>query len=163
MNLRFVSILGTMVVFIQALVFSPSIARLKQNWQCRHGRYVLLVQAAVNAGTDNNDVVPVKTIKDEISEIISKYLETGDTINPVDLVDNAYILAQGRLYEEVIEEKLQNSLTAENAADVERLDSILRGFIVAERKSRSRLKVNYLMAGASTGRLEQAIQMLSDR
>lgn len=46
---------------------------------------------------------------------------------------------------------------------IEQIDAILSGFILSERKSRSRQKMNYILAGASTNRLDMAINSLAER
>lgn len=45
---------------------------------------------------------------------------------------------------------------------LERVDNFLNGYIKTERKSRCRLKVNYILAGASSNRFEESILLLSE-
>jgi len=45
---------------------------------------------------------------------------------------------------------------------LERVDKFLNGYIKTERKSRCRLKVNYILAGASSNRFEESILLLSE-
>ena len=45
---------------------------------------------------------------------------------------------------------------------VEAIDAFLGGFVASERKQRARLKLNYVIAGASTNRLDQSIRLLAD-
>eukprot|EP00597_Dinobryon_sp_UTEXLB2267_P007304 CAMPEP_0170086152 /NCGR_PEP_ID=MMETSP0019_2-20121128/20884_1 /TAXON_ID=98059 /ORGANISM="Dinobryon sp., Strain UTEXLB2267" /LENGTH=251 /DNA_ID=CAMNT_0010303025 /DNA_START=301 /DNA_END=1056 /DNA_ORIENTATION=+ len=59
-----------------------------------------------------------------------------------------------------MDEFLQATVTSKEIRKIELVDSILRGFIVAERKSRSRQKMNYILAGASSSRFEESIQTL---
>ena len=61
--------------------------------------------------------------------------------------DNAYILAKNTLYEEVMEELLLSIVDTKQVEVVQRIDAILKGFIQTERKTRSRLKLNYILAG----------------
>ena len=103
-----------------------------------------------------------KSSKEEVIDLINKFLASPlNALNPNILVENAHILVNGK-YEEVIDEKLNNARDIKESTDIRNLDLIVRGFITAERKSRSRLKVNYLLEGACTHRLEEAISLLSE-
>ena len=106
-------------------------------------------------------------IKDEISVIIEnvrKLSGSGSTaLDPTLLVENAHILAKGKLYEEVMEAKISAATKETDIRGLEWVDARLRSFVLAERKARARLKVNYILAGAKSGRLEQAIQLLVER
>jgi len=82
------------------------------------------------------------------------------SISPSVLTLNAAYLAKGRLYEKVVKKRLEEAVKSEESARLERVDSFLHGFVQSERKKRARLKVNYIMAGATTGRLEESIEML---
>ena len=61
-----------------------------------------------------------------------------------------------------MEELLDECDSKEAVSMLERLDGVVRSFIQSERKSRCRLKVNYLINGAASNRLEEAIFMLSN-
>ena len=78
------------------------------------------------------------------------------------LIDNAHILVQGCIYEDAMEELLNSCKGKEAVSALERLDGFMSSFIQNERKSRCRLKVNYLMNGATSNRLEEAVSMLSN-
>ena len=54
-----------------------------------------------------------------------------------------------------------SSIPDEALTKMKKVDSFLRGFIQSERIKRSRMKVNYILAGAESGRLEDAIGLLS--
>lgn len=104
--------------------------------------------------------------KVEIDGIINKILEhlnSGNdlrSLNPILLTSSTSILTKGRFYEDVITSKLKQSCGVEYIANLEKIDAFLRGFISAERKKRSRLKVNYVLAGAECNKLERAVRLL---
>ena len=118
---------------------------------------------SVATGGKKNEM---RTIEEDIAEIIDTYVKAEAsaegirTVNPTLLLENAAFLAKGRLYESVMKRRMGASTTPETARLLESVDSFLLGFIQAERKSRSRLKVNYIMAGATTGRLDESIELL---
>lgn len=76
------------------------------------------------------------------------------------LIDKAHLLARSGLYEEAIRDRMNSYTVPSELEVVERVDAQLRAFVASERKSRARLKLNYIMAGATTNRLEQAIEVL---
>ena len=78
-------------------------------------------------------------------------------------MDNAHILTKGKLYEYVIDKTIQECDNNRDIAKIEQVDAFMRGFVVSERKQRSRLKINYVMSGASSNRLDEAISLLSER
>ena len=84
------------------------------------------------------------------------------TVDTKILLDNAHILVQNYVYEQAMEELLDGCDSKEAVSVLERLDGVVRSFIQSERKSRCRLKVNYLINGAASNRLEEAILMLSN-
>lgn len=109
-----------------------------------------------------------KSIKEEIKEIVNMYIKTPstiplETVNPTVLLEYSHIITKPGYYEEVMEDKLDECDTLEEIVQLEKVDLFLRKFIQTERKMRARLKLKYLMVGASTGRFEEAIQLLSDR
>ena len=61
-----------------------------------------------------------------------------------------------------MEELLQGDHSSTDIAIIERVDAFLSGFISSERKSRSKMKLNYIIAGASSNRLESAVNLLSE-
>ena len=62
-----------------------------------------------------------------------------------------------------MEELLNECTTTQEKKAAERVDAFMRGFIVSERRSRARLKLNYLLAGASSNRFEEAVHLLLER
>jgi hypothetical protein len=84
------------------------------------------------------------------------------SVSPVILMENAHILTKGRLYEYVMEKTIEECDNKKDISKIEAVDSFMKGFIVSERKQRSRLKMNYMMAGASSNRLDDAIALLSE-
>jgi hypothetical protein len=107
-----------------------------------------------------------KSIQDEIREIVQMFVQADggiSSISPAVLIENAHILTKGKLYEYVIEKTIEECDNVREIAKIEAVDAFMKGFIVSERKQRSRLKMNYMMSGASSNRLEEAISLLSER
>lgn len=110
----------------------------------------------------------VPTVEEEIDEVVGIYTaaeaspEGIGAVNPTLLLDRAHLLVKGRLYEKIMKRRIEGSETPEQAARLESVDRFLHGFVQAERKSRSRLKVNYIMAGAASGRLDDSIELLHE-
>lgn len=108
-------------------------------------------------------------IRGEISSIVEQVVNYSRNRNglsgfdPKTLMEHAHIITQGNEYESVIQAKLEAAHGADEVADLKNADALLKGFIQSERKQRARLKMNYILAGAETGRLDDAIQLLSDR
>lgn len=121
--------------------------------------------------SDSNDYIDIEidnemTIQEEINDIIQMFVSAPggvSSISPTVLMDNAHILTKGKLYEYVIDKTIQECDNNREIAKIEQVDAYLRGFIVSERKQRSRLKMNYMMSGASSNRLDEAISLLSER
>lgn len=108
------------------------------------------------------------TVVDEISLIVDFYADQAKKnqikgINPSILSEYAHLLAKGRLFERVIEEKIASCSNLDEVRIIEEVSDTLQGFISAERKSRSRLKISYILAGAFSDRLEDAVSVLSER
>jgi hypothetical protein len=106
---------------------------------------------------------------DEIGHIFDKLLlqlRENNSLNLVDpsiLFDSAHILTSGQAYEDAVQIMYKNAKQEKDLSNIEAVDSFLKGFILAERKKRVRLKVNYLLEGAKKGKLEHAISLLSER
>ena len=115
-------------------------------------------------GGNSQQIEKKMSIKDEIFATINLLLDAKDSskLKMRILMENAHILTTGNLYEEAIDELLNFCESEEGVLRLEKFDSMIRSFVQSERKSRCRLKVNYLVAGASSNRLEQAIEMLSN-
>ena len=126
------------------------------------------VLAAVDMlGKDPKD--PTEEMKRDIRALVDFFVvaerdnaQGFRSINPSLLLDNSHILTTGRLYEGVMEELLRGDHSSTDIAVIERVDAFLSGFITSERKSRSKMKLNYIIAGASSDRLESAVSLLSD-
>jgi len=112
---------------------------------------------------------PYPSIRDEISAVIDQMLlirsspDGFRSLSPRLLMDNSHILTKGRLYEEAITHRLTHAVNSSQIKDLETVDAFLKGFITSERKARARLKLNYVLAGASSQRLDESIELLSDR
>lgn len=117
----------------------------------------------------DNDYKDLPTIKEEIAIIIEAFLsEVKDinqplNINPAVLIEFSYVLTKGKLYEEVMGELLTNAKDYIEVQALELVDNSMKNFVISERKSRARLKMNYILAGASSNRLEQSITILKER
>eukprot|EP01039_Chlorochromonas_danica_P000802 gene802-870_t len=81
---------------------------------------------------------------------------------PPFLLENSHVLCKGRLYESVIDDMIKQSSTSSRTENLERVHALISGFLTAERKARARTKVNYILAGASSNRLNEAISLLVD-
>ena len=107
-----------------------------------------------------------QSIQDEIKGIIQTLVQSEggvDSISLSILMENAHILTKGKLYESAIEKIIDECDNSRDITKIEAVDAVMKGFIVSERKQRSRLKMNYMMSGASSNRLDEAITMLSER
>lgn len=120
-------------------------------------------------GVDDNDNEEGElTIEDEIQESINILMaidEMGELehLKPSFLTERSHLLCNGNKYREVYESRMKDeSLTPESLARLERVNAVLSGFIQSEKKSRSRLKLNYILACILDKQiLEEAIQKLS--
>ena len=115
---------------------------------------------------DDSDLDNEMTIQEEIKDIIQIFVKAEggvSSISPSVLMDNAHILTKGKLYEYVIDKTIEECDNVRDVSKLETIDAFMRGFIVSERKQRSRLKMNYMMSGASSNRLDEAIALLSER
>lgn len=120
----------------------------------------------VNAD-DQDTLSPLASMKNDLETIINSFLNVSpesplEFMDPTVLVENSYLLTKSGLYEGIMDEKLNSAVSQEEIVRIEKTDKFLRRFINSERKSRSRLKLNYLICGATTGRFEEAIQNLSE-
>ena len=82
--------------------------------------------------------------------------------DPTVLIDNAHILTKGHFYETCMQDMLSQCSSPRETRAAERVDAFVRGFVVSERKARARMKVDYILAGASSNRLDEAIHLLSE-
>lgn len=112
------------------------------------------------------------SIRDEIAAVIGIFLSVDEAtlrekgincMSYTDLTERSYILCKGRIYESIMDDLLQSSISMDEIKRIEQIDVILRGFVLSERKVRSRQKMNYILAGASTNRLDSAIRTLAER
>lgn len=106
---------------------------------------------------------------DDVKNVINKLMildsESGtkdlsSVASPL-LLEHSRVLCKEQVYEVIIEEMLSAANSTEKAEQVRRINALVSGFVEAERRARARAKVNYVLAGASTNRLEEAIKMLS--
>jgi hypothetical protein len=135
------------------------------NYACRQ-IFTSKLQSTFESNDADIDYSEIKSIQEEIKDFVRSIVALKGGVNAVDpsiLTDTAHILSKGRYYEVAIEDIVRECVTAGQVAKVEAVDAFLRGFIVSERKQRSRLKLNYILAGAASNRLEESITMLADR
>jgi hypothetical protein len=108
------------------------------------------------------------TLRGDILGIVQDVIAHGrrnptySELDPRLLVDNSHVLAKGTLYEDVVRE-LMLSAAVDDRAHIHAADAFLKGFVSSERKKRLKLKVNYILAGAQSKRLDEAIDLLSER
>lgn len=124
-----------------------------------------------SVGPEADDTTPSKVLRSVtedinsvIDQILAYYKTAGslDKLDPSILTENAHILCKSNLYEGIIKKRVETAGSAENSTDLQRVDALMRGFISSERKARARMKVNYMLAGASSERFEEAITLLSE-
>jgi hypothetical protein len=138
----------------------PSIINLR--FISKNFGYDLLTLKDTSSTNDHEEYLKnYKPYKEEIKELVIFYKENLNKPDLSRLIDQAHILSKGRLYEDVMDEMRSKCEDFDEEEKISKVDAFLKSFIVSERKSRARLKLNYLMAGATSNRLEQAVQMLS--
>lgn len=121
-----------------------------------------------NESTDEEQA-SIASEKSQILNVITLIAEhfaiqkSLDEVDPSIFTENAHILCRGRLYEEVMGDLISQSTNERVTSNLQKIDALIRGFITAERKSRSRLKINYLLAAAAANKFEQAMEALSLR
>lgn len=129
----------------------------------------IITRKPLNSDTGNYNPLEIdseQSIQDEIKGIIQTLVQSEGGVGSISLsilMENAHILTKGKLYESAIEKIIEECDNSREIAKIEAVDAIMKGFIVSERKQRSRLKMNYMMSGASSNRLDEAITMLSER
>jgi len=118
-------------------------------------------------GKNQGEGEKATTIKEELGHFIDALIEVSArvssnlyTIPPQALHEYAHLLSHQSLYEQVIERKIENTQCDKELKRIEVLDKQIERFVHAERKRRTRLKLNYLLAGATSNRLESAIHLL---
>lgn len=105
----------------------------------------------------------IETDREVVYRIVNAALDAKDptAIDPLLLTENDHILSKSLVYEEAIAELLNSCESPSSVAQLEAIDSVIRSFVISTRKARSKLKVTYLLAGASSSRLEEAVELLS--
>lgn len=116
-------------------------------------------------GPDNTP--PGLTFEEEteliVKGLLQRVIANGiQGIDPAYLADNAHIISKGKLYEEAMKQLMLSTTNKDELAAMEELDRFLRGYISGERKARARMKIDYLIAGATSNRFEEAVGMLSE-
>jgi hypothetical protein len=129
----------------------------------------VLGSSAGPSSMEDMDAMEILSIKTEIGSMLEQMLGFGrstgniNALDPRILTENAHVITKGRLYEEVMSSRVEAAADRQEVQELERADAFLKGFITSERKSRARMKVNYILAGAGSQRLEESIMMLSER
>lgn len=117
-----------------------------------------------NINDDDSDAA--QSVRDHIESIIDACLikksagQIDVRINPKVLTDSAHFLSKGLIYEEIIKKKIGASTSSLETMALEKVDKTLGSFVQTERKNRARLKLNYILAGVSTNRLDNALELL---
>ena len=108
-------------------------------------------------------------LKDELKVLLNQllYVEMQDRgkssmMASTMFLENDYLFAKSDLYETVMDELIQMASNDDEISALCRVDTLLKGFVNNERKRRAKLKLDYLLAGASTGKLEEAVLLLSE-
>jgi len=128
----------------------------------------VLSSSAGPSSMEDMDAMEILSIKTEIGSMLEQILGFGrstgniNALDPRILTENAHVITKGRLYEEVMSSRVEAAADRQEVQELERADAFLKGFITSERKSRARMKVNYILAGAGSQRLEESILMLSE-
>lgn len=143
----------------------PSLYSGKEDYEKEVG-LIGSIGGTVGGGTVGTTPMMISS-KEEIFGIINEVLletaEDGSQVNTKALIESAHILAMNNLYEEAMEELLNSrDVSKESVLLLEQVDAVIKSFINSERKTRSRLKVNYLISGALSDRLEAAVLMLAN-
>lgn len=112
--------------------------------------------------SENSDIESIVGVLIKIAEHCSRD-GSIENIDPAILTENAHVLCRGRLYEEVIKNFVERATNDKISSNLQKIDALMRGFINSERKARSRVKVNYLLAAAAANRFDSAIEALSAR
>lgn len=113
--------------------------------------------------SEEDDTLPMREQIESIVDacLIKKNAGQIDVrINPKFLADYAHILSKGLLYEEVIKKKIASSTSSLETIALEKVDNSIGSFVQTERKNRARMKLNYILAGVSTNRLDSALELL---
>jgi len=130
-------------------------------FRCNRGQKIDL-----SASSENENEL---SIREEVDKILDKCLTrdtvSGDLTANVDLsilLENAHILTKDGIYEEAYKDRINSYITPKDIEIAEKADDMIRAFINAERKLRARLKLNYILAGATSSRLDEAINTLAE-
>lgn len=121
------------------------------------------------SATENDETMSSTSDRTLILSIITRIAESYlpnksfDDLDPTIFTENAHILCRGRLYEDIISNLIASAKSEQVSQHLQRIDALIRGFLSSERKSRSRLKVNYLLAAASEELFDDAMAALSAR
>ena len=87
-----------------------------------------------------------------------------EAVNPQILMECSPFLCKEGFYEAVMKNLTREAEKNDNQTalhSLKRVDSFLTGYIFNERKSRARLKINYLLSAAQSEDMETAIFRLS--
>lgn len=130
-------------------------------------KQIVKLQSFPLKSTESDDDT-IWEISDEVNSIIDLFLQAqmdGNfaSVSPSLLSENSHMLVKGRLYETIMDKRLSQCDKSEDTIALEKVNSFLQGFVNSERKSRARMKVNYILSGAMTNRLDEAIEILVER
>jgi hypothetical protein len=126
----------------------------QQNRAAERYRSTLITFMANIIDVDSSDAkeVVVMSLKEEIAEIVDVLFQASMqnpdqmyVVPPQVLIDFSHILTQGYLYEEVMQEKIESCAASADIEVLENIDGQMKGFIVGERRARTRLKLNYIL------------------
>jgi hypothetical protein len=115
---------------------------------------------SIDTGTTTEDSECIRTIIEGLREHIRT---EGDlsTLNFNLFMNNTHILCKHRLYEKVMNGYLLECINENQLSTLHEVEMFLSSFIATERRNRARMKFEYIIAGAVTKRLDDAISLLS--
>lgn len=166
-------VLCVIIVLLLLCNVSVSFRFIQNNQRLIHHNIIKTQRPLSSSSSDNlfdEDLIESdsRSISEEISDIIDMYLvqarsQPMNTINPSVIRDKSYMLAKDQYFETIMQEKLSSpTLSSSDTALLEQINMFLSSIILSERRSRARLKVNYILASIRAEKLEEAIELLCE-
>lgn len=146
--------------FLKCETFS-SLRRLSSTPRQRQAYEWNVVSQYTDTGNFDEDSECIRTIIEGLRDHLKA---EGDlsTINFNLFMNNTHILCKQRLYEKVMNGFLLECRNENQLSTLHTVEMFLSSFITTERRNRARMKFEYIIAGAVTKRLDEAISLLSN-